>query len=426
MNLIKRARHSRFIRHNSIFFFGAAAVGALNYLYYPVMGRMLDTVSFGEVQTLISLFLQITIFLSVMGLVAINVVTNYTSDSLRNAVVMEFEKLALIISIILFGLSVIFSKQLAHFLHFNSSTPFMLLMLALIATVPLTFRSAFLRGKRKFGLTSLGNIVSALGKLSFAVVLVLAGLGTAGAIGGLVAAQLLACLAVGIWARKFGLERPADSRWLSRPNLRILTPELRYGLLVLVGSLIITMQYSLDVIVVKHFFDPHTAGLYAGIASVARIIFFATASIAIVLMSLVKVAADSRQNEKVLVKSLILTAVVGSPILVLCIAAPAHVTSVLMGKEYAEVATLLPRLATAVFIVALLNVFVSYYLALRRYMIGPILAIGGLITYWLMYVHHTTLLDVVNSLLIGSLAMLAAIVLWVGSRQAKELLWLKK
>ncbi len=425
MNLIKHVRRSGFIRHNSIFFFGAAAVGALNYLYYPVMGRMLDTVSFGEVQTLISLFLQITIFLSVMGLVTINVVTNYTSDSLRNAVVMEFEKLALVISIILFVLTIIFGKQIAHFLHFNSSIPFLLLVLALIASVPLTFRSAFLRGKRKFGLASLGNIISAAGKLLFAILLVIAGFGTAGAIGGLVAAQIVACFAVASWARSHGLERE-HSRWLRLPDFKLLAPEFRYGFLVLVGSLIITMQYSLDVIVVKHFFDPHTAGLYAGVASVARIIFFATASVAMVLMSLVKINAPGTQNEKVLVKSLVLTALVGLPILVLCVATPTHITSVLMGKEYAEVAALLPRLAIAVFVVALLNVFVSYYLALRRYMVGPVLAIGALITYGLMFTHHNTLLDVVNSLLIGSLAMLAAIILWVGSRQAKELLWLKR
>ncbi|HZM64465.1 MAG TPA: oligosaccharide flippase family protein [Candidatus Saccharimonadales bacterium] len=426
MNLIKHARSSRFLRHNGIFFFGAAAVGALNYLYYPVMGRLLDTVAFGEVQTLISLFLQITIFLSVMGLVAINVVANYTSTTLRNAVVWEFEKLALCIGIVLLLLSIAFGNEIAQFLHFDSLVPFSLLMLALIATVPLTFRSAYLRGLKKFGLVSLGNIVSACGKLALAVVLVLAGFNTAGAIGGLVAAQLLAFMYVAWWAAKLGLQRPEQSRWLAWPDFRLLAPELRYGLLVLVGSLVITLQYSLDVIVVKHFFDPHTAGLYAGIASVARIIFFATASIAMVLMSLVKVSAPTAQNEKVLVKSLVLTAAVGLPVLVLCVVWPTGTTSLLMGQAYAEVAPILPRLATAIFIVAMLNVFVSYYLALRRFMIAPILGIGALTTYVLMYVHHGSLGDVVNSLLIGSLVMLATIILWIGSKQAKEFVWLKR
>lgn len=426
MNLHKHAPRSGFLRNNSIFFVGAAAVGALNYLYYPVMGRLLDTVSFGEVQSLISLFLQITIFLTVMGLVTINVVTNYTSEKTRNAVVLEFEKLALLLSGILLVLTLIFGQAIARFLHFNSSLPFTLLVLALIVSVPFTFRGAFLRGKQKFGLASLGNIVSAGGKLGFAALLVVAGYGTAGAIGGLIVAQSLAFVVVAFWTAKLGLTRPEGWRWFVRPNVRLLAPELRYGLLVLVGSLIITLQYSLDVIVVKHFFDPQTAGLYAGIASVARIIFFLTASIAMVLMSLVKMHAPSAHNEKVLVKSLILTALVGLPVLGMCVLEPTRITTLLMGSTYAEAAWLLPRLATAVFIVALLNVFVSYYLALRRYMVAPVLAIGALATYTLMYVHHASLLDIVNSLLIGSLVMLAAVLVWIGSRQAKELLWLKR
>ncbi len=426
MNIIKHASHSRFFRHNSIFFFGAAAVGALNYLYYPVMGRLLDTSSFGEVQTLISLFLQITIFLTVMGLVTINIVTNYASIALRNTVVLEFEKLALLISIILLLVTIVFGNRIADFLNFHSFAPFILLMLALIASVPFTFRGAFLRGKQKFGLASLGNIIGATGKLMFAVLLVLAGFGTAGAIGGLIVAQILACIAVAVWAARAGLAWPSRSHWLKLPSFRVLAPEIRYGLLVLVGSLTITLQYSLDVVVVKHFFDPHTAGLYAGVASVARIIFFVTASISMVLISMIKINAPRMQNEKVLVKSLVLTAGVGLPVLILCVLQPTHITTLLMGSAYAEVAWLLPRLSVAVFIVSILNVFVSYYLALRRYVLAPVLTVGALATYALMYMYHTSLLDIVNSLLMGSLVMLAAVILWIGSRQAKELLWLKR
>lgn len=398
----------------------------MNYLYYPVMGRLLDTVSFGEVQTLISLFLQITIFLTALGLVAINVVANYKSDESRNAVVLELEKLALIGGTGLFVLTLLFGDAITKFLHFDSITPFALLMLALLASVPLTFRGAYLRGKRKFGRASLATIASAAGKLLFAVLLVLAGFGTIGAIGGLAFAQLVACALVITWAGRLGLKQPHRADWIKKPNWRLLAPELRFGLLVLVGSLFITLQYSIDVIVVKHYFDPTTAGLYAGVATVARIIFFLTMSIAMVLLSLVQVQAPHAQNQKVLIKSLSLTMAVGLPVLALCVFLPSAITTLLMGQAYQDVAALLPRLATAVFVVAILNVFVSYYLALRRFMIAPVLAIGALTTYALLYLNHASLIDIVNGLLIGSLVMLAALVLWVGSRQAKELLWQRR
>jgi len=422
VGMFERARHSRFLRHNSIFFIGAAAVGVLNYLYYPIMGRFLDTVSFGEVQTLISLFLQITIFLSVLGLVTINVVTNYKSVHERNLVVLELEKLGLYFGLVLLVVTICFGRQIAAFLHFSSVWPFILLMLALVVSVPFTFRGAFLRGKQAFMQASISNIMSAAGKLILAVLLVAAGLGTGGAIGGLVLAQLIAFTYTAFWAGKHGLVRPANQRLLSAPNVRLLAPELRYGAIVLVGSFVITLQYSLDVVVVKHFFDPQTAGLYAGIASVARIIFFATSSIALVMMSLVRLDASAAENRAVLGKSLALTLLAGLPITVAMALFPEQITTILMGDGYAAVAKLLPMLAAAICIVSIVNVLVSYHLALRRYVLAPLVLIGGCITYVLLSTHHGSLEAIVHGLFVGSIALLGIVGTWTGSRHLKELI----
>jgi len=425
LNFVMQARHSHFIRHNAVFFFGAVAVGALNYLYYPIMGRLLDPASFGEVQTLISLFLQITIFLSVMGLVTINIVTNYSSVARRNEVVLEFEKLALLIGVALLGVTIVGGPAIAHFLHFSSVWPFVLLLLALIASVPFTFRSAFLRGRKKFMLASAANLAMAASKLLFAALFIVVGLGSAGAIGGLVVAQIVASIIAAAWATKAGLTHGADSRIFGLPNFRLLLPELRYGALVLGGSLIVTLQYSLDVLVVKHYFNPHVAGLYAGVASVARIILFLTASVALVMMALVRAQAAPGKNQRLLLQSLLLTAVVGLPVWGVCLFAPQAVTLLLMGKAYAGIASILPTLASAVLVVSVVNVVVSYYLALRRYGILPVLGVGALVTYVLLYLHHASLQSVVTSLFVGSLAMLAVLGLWAGSNYLRETTWQK-
>jgi O-antigen/teichoic acid export membrane protein len=420
VEFLRHARRSHFLRHNSVFFFGAVAVGALNYLYYPILGRLLNTAQFGEVQALISLFLQITIFLSVLGLVTINVVTNYASEAKRNAVILEFEKLAFVLGIGLLAVTILLQGVLARFLQFDSRAPFILLVVALVVSVPLTFRSAFLRGQKRFGLASVTNLLSAGGKLLFAVLLVVVGLKTVGAIGGLVAAQLIAGGFAAAWAARYGLKRRGVGGWLQLPNFRLLKPELRYGLLVLIGSLIITLQYSIDIVVVKHYFDPHTAGLYAGVASVARIVFFLTASVAMVLMSLVKLDAEPTKNRQLLVKSLVLTAIVGLPVVLLSLLEPEKLASLLMGGAYSQVAGLLPKLSLAIFIVAILNVVMAYYLALRQFSLALPLGIGAGITYWLLYSFHASLEAIVNSLLIGSAVMLCAISVWAARRHLKE------
>jgi O-antigen/teichoic acid export membrane protein len=422
VKLLYHARRSRFIRHNSIFFIGSAAVGALNYLYYPIMGRLLTPISFGEVQTLVSLFLQIAIFLSVLGLVTINIVANYRDDAMRNIVVLEFEKLALAVGLLLFVGTFIFQNSLKHFLQFDSALPFVLLMLALLVTVPLTFRGAFLRGCQRFGQASLVNLVGAGGKLILAVLFIAIGYGTAGAIGGLIAAQLAACALAFYWAKRSGLQTPVTyTRW-RLPDLRVVAPELRYGGVVLVTSLAITLQYSIDVVIVKHYFDPHTAGLYAAIAGVARIIFFLTASIALVLMPMVRVGASPAANRRLLVKSLALLGAAGVPVLGLFMLAPERVVAILMGAQYEHVARLLPMLSASIFIVSLVNLIATYYLALRRQAIALVVAMGAVLTYVLIIGNHASPEAVVRSLFIGSITMLAILAVWMAGGKLRELM----
>ncbi len=411
MAILQSLRRSDFLRHNFIFFVGSTAVGVLNYLYYPVMSRVLHPAAFGEVQALISLFLQITIFLTVLSLVTINIVANYQSETQRDAVVLEFEHLALLVSIVLLLITVACQNVLKRFLQFDATWPFILLMLAVVASVPMTFRGAFLRGKQRFGLASAVNIISAGSKIVFSAALVVLGGSTAGAIGGLVAAQIAACLAALGWARKDGLRRPTGQGIIRLPNMKLLRPELPYGMLVLVGSLFVTVQYSIDIVVVKHLFDPHTAGLYAGVASVARIIFFLTASISLVLMPLVKMGAAPGENERLLKKSLGLVLAAGLPVLALFVLAPKPIVTLLMGHAYGSVAYLLPTLSGAIFAVSIINLLVAYHLALRHFAMVPSIIIGAAITYGLVAVHHSTLRAVVTSLLIGSIAMLSILII---------------
>lgn len=411
--LIRQIRRSQFLRDNAIYLIGSIVVGALNYLYYPVLGRLLPPSAFGEVQTLVSLFLQLSIFLSVLGLVTVNIVANYQDEAERNALVLEFEKLALVISMALLLVTIVFQSSLKHFLHFGSSLPFIILMLSIVVTVPFTFRGAYVRGKQKFGISAIANVVGAGTKLLFSVLLVVVGLGTAGAIGGLILAQAVACSYVAWWALKLGLKRNVAAKRRALPDMRLLLPELKYGLLVLVGSLVITVQYSIDIVVVKHYFDAHTAGLYAGVASVARIIFFLTASIALVLMPSVRLHQTPAHNRQLLVKSLLMFAGLSVPTLLLFVGFPKLIIRFLMGSSYLSMAGLLPELGLAICLIAVLNLFVSYYLALRRYGIAVVVLAGGLATYGLMFWHHTSPAAVVTSLLAGSLAMVGLLVLWL-------------
>ncbi len=408
--MITHMRSNQLLRHNAVFLAGSVAVGALNYLYYPVLGRLLDPGTFGEVQTLVSLFLQLGVFLMVLSMVIVNIVAN-RSGSKRDEFVFEFEKLALLASFIMVVASIIFGKQLQHLLNFESPRPFAILGLAVVASVPFYIRGAYLRGHQKFGQVSAGNMLAAGAKLIFSALLVAAGLGTVGAISGVVLAQIVACGLIVWWARRAGLI-PVSVKKISLPNFRLLAPELRYGGIVLAASLAITLQYSIDIVVIKHYFDATTAGLYAGVAAVARILFFLTASIAQVLISKIKINNHDEQNQSTLNKSLLLLVVISAPLLIITIFFPAQIIGLLMGSAYTKLANLLPLLSLSVFIVSIINLLAAYYLALRRFGIALLTAVGAAFTYLFIFLYHGSPMAVVVSLLLGSAATLMSIGVW--------------
>jgi O-antigen/teichoic acid export membrane protein len=407
---------SRFLKHNAIFFFGSLVMGFLNYLYYPVMSRMLPPSNFGEVQTLFSLFAQINIFLSVLGLLTVNIVANYDDARRRDRMILELEKLAVVLSGVLLLATIICGTMLQHFFKFGSSWPFIALLLAVVATVPLTFRNAFLRGKHYFGLVALAGILAAAGDLVLSIVLVAAGWSTTGAIIGLVIAQFGAFVYAAYNAQRHGFSERFKGLF-TFPNIRFVLPELKYAMLVLTCSLVITSLYSIDIIAIKHFFDARTAGLYAGISTVARIIFFLTASIVQVLMPSIRLRQTVAENQSTLLKSLLLLAGIGGAALIMFTLFPRLIIRLLIGGNYLHYAYLLPRLSLAIFVISLLNLFIMYHMALRRYAMIPIVLLGIAVTYGLLWAHHPSPEAVVNSLLYGSTAMIACLGIWLGGRK---------
>jgi O-antigen/teichoic acid export membrane protein len=407
---------SRFLRHNAIFLFGAVAVGALNYVYYSIMGRILSPASFGEVQVLFSLFAQIAIFLNVLSLLTVTIVANYSDPDRRNRMVLELEKLALLGSFAIVIIAMLAAPLLQSFFHFDHTLPFVLLAAAILAGTPLAFRSGFLRGRKRFGLVTVVSVATSLGNIIFAAGLALGGMGSAGALAGLAIGQLTGFALAAFLARRHGLVGSFSFKKLRAIDFKLVAPELRYALLVLIGSLAITGLYSLDVIVVKHYFDAHTAGLYAGIATVARIIFFATASVLQVMLPSVKLQRSMGSNSRLLGKSLLLLIGIGGLPLLTFTLFPEQVIQLLMGTAYLPYAHLLPWLGLAIFIIAILNLLVMYHIALRRFAAGLIALAGITCTYALVILHHRTVGEVVAGLCIGSCLSLVVLGAWTGGR----------
>ncbi|HSE61700.1 MAG TPA: hypothetical protein VLA88_05395, partial [Candidatus Saccharimonadales bacterium] len=249
-------------------------------------------------------------------------------------------------------------------------------------------------------------------KLAASVGLVIVGFSTVGAIGGVLVAQLLAFSYAIAQARRAGFVRPKGSSYFTLPRVKRVMPELSYSLFVLVASLGVAILSSVDVVIVKAFFDAETAGAYAGISTVAKILFFLTGSVAQVMLPSVKLDAAPGKNRDFLLKSLALVCALGGSALVVFALLPGFVVTTLMGSHYATYVHLLPLLSFAMFIISVLNILVLYYVALRRYQVALIVVAGLAITCWLLVAGRASLDGIVANLALGSVLMLGMFGAW--------------
>jgi Membrane protein involved in the export of O-antigen and teichoic acid len=409
-----------FLRNNLIFFIGSIAAGVLNYLFYPVLGRLLSLSAFGEVQVVVSLFTQLAIFFSAIGLVTTNIAANVADTEKRNQVVSELEKIGLV-GVAAASLAGFFALTwVQHFLQLSSMWPLVALIVTMIIGVPLAFGTAYLQGRHRFTEISLANILGAAAKLVLAVAFVLIGLGAFGAIAGIAMAQLVTWLLVSTQARKAGFHWTNARRALDL-DLALLRPELNYAGLVLVVSLVTTLLYTGDIIVVKHFFSPELAGAYSGVAVTGRILFFLTASIGGVMFPTIKVGAATRENRRILIFSLGLNTLLGCGALAIFTAAPRQTLDLFLGARYLGLSYLLPRLGIALCLISVMNLLFLYHLALRRRGIAVIAAVGGAVTFGLFAVFHASFETIINDLIAASVIILAVMGIWCLVRRTDKI-----
>lgn len=403
---IKNLPHDSFWRNNAIFLAGSLLVAFLNYLYYPVLGRLLDVRDFGEVQALLSILNLIGILLAAFQIVIINIAANNKKGGAET--IQHFERAALLLMMGFFALITVFAGALQQFFNFNSFVPFIVLGVILVVSVLTAFRSAYIQGKSNFVGLSVGSGIAALGKLIFSALLVLLGLRTFGAIGGMLVAQLLALIYMARVANKMGFTSVNKEKFIL-PDVNVLKPELKYLVSVMAVFFTVTLLYTADILVVKRYFDPEIAGQYAGISAIAKIIFFATTSFAGVLLASVGKSYSSAHNKQVSRRSLALVATVGSVALLIFYLVPELIIRIMIGERYLAYAHLLPTLGLVVFLVSLVNLCFYYFLALRQYIIVPIAITGGLTTLLLTAVRHDTLEVVIQNFLVGNILILVLI-----------------
>ncbi|MFM2415181.1 MAG: hypothetical protein RI911_874 [Candidatus Parcubacteria bacterium] len=383
--------HTAFINKFATYFIGAFLVAILNYAFYPILGRMLDLVSFGELQTLISI---LTLFGIVLGALVTIVVHAVASKGSVAEVADDLQKLqSVVATLTIIGVlvGILLIPALKMYLQFTSTFPFFLLYVCVFTTLVASVSTALLQGVQDFFKTSILNISQSAVKLVVATACVFFGMGISGAMLGLIAASTSAYFFVKKSVGFIPLVIHFSPRAFFADVLSV-KELLRFGVTVLLAQSAIAFLFTFDMIIVKALFSPDEAGLYAGITSIAKIAFFALTPMSTVLLPMVSAAKGDRSLLVITAGTiLLLMTAVGLTIVYLF---PVLLTQILFGNKYTSFSYILPVVATGMAFLGLIQNITAYGLALRATILGKVLPCSALMFAVLCFFIHETIMDI--------------------------------
>lgn len=391
---------------SAIMVFGSNAVNLFNYLYHLIIGRILGPESYGELASLISIIGLLGILPVSISVVIIKYVSSLKEEEVNNLIgwlrIKTFQA-----SVILFFIIVLISPIISSFLHISKISHFILLGIAFLFSLQTNIYRSILQGLLKFKESVISTLAESSAKLILSIVLVLLGLKIFGAVVALVLSAVL-----GFLFTTFYLKFPSTNNIKKPANIKSM---VMFTLPAIVQSIAQTSFYSSDLILVKHFFSSHDAGIYAALSTLGKIIFFGTGPIGSVMFPLVSKRQASGENfRKVYIYSFLATVILAILILVFYLLAPEIAIGILYGKSYLEASSLLFWMGLFITLFTLSSLIINYGLARSETNIVYFQLIAAFFQIMIIWFFHHSLFEVILVSVIVTGLLLISLLIYSG------------
>ncbi len=408
--IFKLLKHPLFAG-SMVMIIGNNFVNAVSFFYTLLMGRLLGPIDYGTLASLLSLVGLIGMIPFSLGLVIIKFISASKTDEQTAVLINWFNKKILLFSVIVSGLVIILSPIASSFLKINNNLLVILVGIYFLFNIPAFYNRSVLQGLLKFKEVVWSVILENTIKLIFSVVAIFLGFALFGVVSVFVVSGFLGWLITKRFIRSYfsqSIEIPSG-----------LKSVLIYTIPVLIQAVSATSLYSADLILVKHFFSAHEAGLYAALSTLARIVFFGASPISAVMFPIISKRHSRGENtRKIFLYSLILTLAVASGVLLIYWFFPQIAILILFGSGYLQGSYLLFWIGLVMTIYTLSTVFISFHLSLgqTKVVIFPALAALGQIIGINLF--HSSLNEVITvSMIDVSLLLLALTVYFFYANQ---------
>jgi O-antigen/teichoic acid export membrane protein len=307
--------------------------------------------------------------------------------------------------------------EIASFLRIDDHVA-ILLCLAIISIGVITpsFRG-ILQGEQDFVRFSISLLLEVFLKVAFGVALVYAGMSVPGAMFGWMGGAAVA-LVYTLWAvfSRHGARAEAPVR-LGIDVRRLAQTTICVGL----ATGLVTFVSFMDVLLVKHYFPAHEAGLYAAVNLTGKIVLFLVGFVpAVLLPKAVAKHANGDNPIPLLLQAATITVVMCGGTLLAFGVFPVEAVRAIAGADFIGAAPYVFQYDAAMALLAIITLLVNYRIGVHRFgflyglsavFLADIIAIG---------LAHRTLWDIVHILLAGNAVGVAVCCYGIAARAPRS------
>ncbi|OUR94596.1 sugar isomerase [Flavobacteriales bacterium 34_180_T64] len=377
------------ISSEQFFMFSILLVNGGNYLYNIVLGRILGPEKFADAAVLITFLLVLSFLAMTFQLVTAKFSVLFEMLVLDNFI-SKVSNYAFIVGIVLGLIIVFFSSELQQLFNTSSATMFIVFGFGVPLYFLMSVNRGVLQGKKEFRALSLTYQAEMLSRLLITISLIFVLNIESSTI---IAIGILMSLGFGLFPFSIKNRLYKKSTPFNKDQKQQISVFFMLTAFYEVTQIIINNS---DILLVKHYFEPYEAGLYASLALIGRMVYFiAWMFVMLLLPTVVQLKKEGKSTAPILFKYLGYIAMIASVIVLVCAVFPELMITLLFGESYLATASLLWKYALATSLFAISNIFAYYYLSLDKYVPVIISAVFGFLQMGLVIFYHESLEQVI-------------------------------
>lgn len=400
-----------FLRNILVVFTGASLANFLNLLYQLLIAHRLTPDDFASINTLLAVFGIVSAPLNVLQLSVSRQCAEFKARAQMETLTTWLS--CLISRHVIFAAATaflfwLFSLKVLSALNISSPASG-LIFVGLLVTMWFTpVVTGAVQGVESFRWFSAGSVVSAIGKIVFALLFLSAGLAVPGALGAFLLSQIALIVMYGIPLRQY-IHFPTRQ---STSYRELLLCSLPFA----VSALCFMTLVSSDMILVKLFFPPDQAGYYSIAQMIGKIVLFLPGAVTMVMFPRTSsLNAQQKDTAPVVRRSLGYVFAMCVAVLIVYNSVPGLILKVLTGKAFPE-SILLGRLfGISMSFYTLGYVFIAYFLSVRDWRYLPWMTVATAVQVAAVSVYHPSITHV-QVVVCAVSVMLFAVLAWLGVR----------